>query len=142
MSRTRLINIGVVSVLATVAVWVTWSLIGDDEGYTDGSVISLGDQDDHDTAEVAGTLRMENGCLLVDDDVVFFTVDSSWDQEEDSVAFDDAPDVEVGGHFQGGGGYYQRGDLARLVEDEVVREAVLKCLAATGSQTAVAAHPA
>lgn len=148
MSRTRIINAGVVLLLAVVAIWVAVSLLRDDEGSTDGPVIAHKDWNGYPDALVVGTLHLDGGCLMVDDGVVFWPSGTSWDAEEQAVVFGgdfgDAPDAKVGDHFEGGGAYYESNrDHSTLgeVAGERAGDAVTRCLEKTMAQKAIAAHP-
>lgn len=148
MSSTRVINTVVALVLAVLAAWAVMSLLRDDEGTTDGPVIAAKEWNGNDLAEVSGVLRLEQGCLMLDDWLVFWPSETSWDDEQQAVVFggdfDDAPVVEVGERFEGFGGYYESRRALSDVDDlvgEEAGEALTRCLHETAVRRVIAAHP-
>lgn len=60
-------------------------------------------------AEVTGQLKLVAHCLMLDDSAVFWPHGTTWDSNARTVVFSDefdAPPLEVGSSFVGGGGYY------------------------------------
>ncbi|GAA1147144.1 hypothetical protein [Nocardioides aquiterrae] len=137
MLRTRIIDAAVVLVLAAGASWIAVAVLHDDEATVDGPVIAVAGWDGYPTAEVRGQLRLVDGCLLIDDAVVFWEEGTSWDAAHEAVEFEDADPVPVGAQFSGGGGYYMGGDVDGL--DGVDHDAVEECLRRTGARDAVVA---
>lgn len=140
MRRTRVINSAVVLVVGALAIWVgTAALVDGDEAKTDGPVIAVAGWNSYPNAQVTGNLRLVQGCLLIDESVVFWAAGTSWDAENQAVEFEDAEPVHVGENFSGGGGYYSGDTLDGL--DGVDAAAISDCLRRTGSDDAVFATP-
>lgn len=144
MTRTRVVNAGVVLVLALLAGWIAYEVLVDqEEASTDGPVIANEDANGYNTALVSGPLALTDGCLTIKDFVAVFPYGTSWDEDAQAVEFggdfDDADPVAVGEDFHGGGGYYEGNARSGFVD--VVQEAVNACLDATGLRGAVLAHP-
>jgi len=59
-------------------------------------------------AEVQGTLRLQDDCLLVDDWLAMFPEGTTW-SEPDQVVFRDGTGWTVGQQIEGGGGYFPTG---------------------------------
>ena len=88
-------------------------------------------------------LALTEGCLTIDNFVAVFPYGTSWDEDEQAVAFggdfEDSHSVRVGETFRGGGGYYEGNVRTAFVD--VVQDAVDACLEATGFKGVVLAHP-
>ena len=56
--------------------------------------------------EVFGTLRLEGGCLLIDDAVALFQAGATWSAPDQEVVFADGTRWALGQQINGGGGYY------------------------------------
>lgn len=148
MRSTRIVNACVVLVLAALAGWVGWSLLHEDRGGTDGPVISSKEWNGYDTAGVSGVLRLEQGCLMIDDGIVLWPSGTGWDADGEAVVFggdfEDAPDAKVGDRFEGGGGYHETGlDLESLsdIAGDPAAEALVRCLEKTAARMVINAHP-
>ena len=140
MHRARVISSAVGLCVGALAIWVGTAALGDgDEPVKDGPVIAVVGWDSYPAGQVSGRLRLVDGCLLIDESVVFWAAGTSWDAENESVVFEGAEPVRVGDDFSGGGGRYSGGDIDGL--DGVDVEAVSECLRRTGSDDAVVATP-
>lgn len=140
MHRPRVITSAVVLIAGVLAIWVGTAALGDgDEAKTDGPVIAVVGWNSYPTAQITGQLRLVEGCLLIDESVVFWAAGTSWDAENKSVEFEDAEPVRVGDNFSGGGGHYSGGNIDGL--EGVHADAVSDCLRRTGSDDAVVATP-
>ena len=104
-----------------------------------GPVIAVEGWNSYPEAEVVDELRLVDGCLLIDDSVVFWADGTTWDAAKKAVVFETADPVRVGEVFSGGGGGYAKSNLDGLDGLEV--QAVKKCLVRTRSKTAVVAAP-
>lgn len=93
-------------------------------------------------AEVNGPLVLEEGCLLLDADVVFWPHGSRWDSSARAVVLEGGQRARVGETFKGGGGSYGTDtDFPELVGDEAAG-AISRCVAATGATEVVFAYGA
>lgn len=137
MRRTRTVNAVAALVVGAVAVWIGAAALGDDDGTTDGPVIVVAGWNAYPTAEVRGQLRLVDGCLLIDDAVVFWAEGTSWDAAHETVRFEDADAVHLGAAFSGGGGYYTGEEIDGL--EGVDLDAVHACLRRTRASAAVIA---
>jgi len=137
MHGTRTVDAVAALVVGAVAVWIGTAALGDDDGGTDGPVIVVAGWNAYPTAEVRGQLRLVDGCLLIDDAVVFWEEGTSWDAANQAVAFEDADPVQVGAAFSGGGGYYRGDEINGLGGVDLY--AVHACLRRTGATDAVIA---
>ncbi len=140
MHRPRVITSAAVLIAGLLAIWVGTAALGDgDEAKTNGPVIAVVGWNSYPTEQITGQLRLVEGCLLIDESVVFWAEGTSWDAENKSVEFEDAEPVRVGDNFSGGGGHYSGGNVDGL--DGVDAEAVSDCLRRTGSDDAVIVTP-
>ena len=140
MHRPRVITSAFVLIVGALAIWVGTAALGDgDEPKADGPVIAVVGWNSYPAGQISGQLRLVQGCLLIDESVVFWAAGTSWDAENKSVEFEDAEPVRVGDNFSGGGGHYSGGSIDGL--DGVDVEAVSDCLRRTGSDDAVIATP-
>lgn len=95
---------------------------------------------------VGGELTLSNGCLLLDNEVVFWPYDSDWDASSRTVTFAGAfagnRPAQVGNMFEGGGGGFsaETTDFVSLLGAEA-GNAIEDCLAATGLIGVVLAYP-
>lgn len=64
------------------------------------------------TARVEGSLLLKDGCLMIDEAVVFWPAETSWNAANDEVAFGgqfkDSANATVDSTFRGGGGTSRR----------------------------------
>lgn len=117
-----------------------------------GPVIAMAPSDDDDDrayplAEVAGFLRLEDGCLTIDGTPVFWPAGTGWDEEWQAVTFggdfEGAGSWAVGHAVRGGGGYYAMTDLQDAVgfvgEADVAR--LETCTRQAGDDDVVMAWP-
>ena len=99
-----------------------------------GPVIAVDfDQEDGwPMAEVPGTLRLEERCLLVDDMLAMFPEGTTW-SEPDEVVFADGTRWEVGQQIVGGGDYYPTDAVtSRDLGGEVAAASASSCIDALG----------
>lgn len=143
--RTPLVTVSGLSGVAALVVLVSlatgwWPGGPAADGATDGPVIANAEEwNAYPLALVQGRLELVDGCLLLGDDVVFWPHGTTWDEERQSVEFDDAPAAAVGARFSGGGGYLSLENVRGL--DGVDADAVARCLRDTGAGGAVFAYP-
>ena len=106
-----------------------------------GPVITAGERwDALPAAQVGGRLTMSGGCLLLGDEVVFWTYGTEWDPAEEAVVFEDGSSVAVGETFEGGGGHYGTDvDFASLLGGDAGR-ALTECLRTTAAPGVVLAY--
>lgn len=145
MRRHLVIAAGVVVALVLLALAAgAWLRDSPTEGGSDGPVIPLGeDWSSYPTAEVTGPLTLVDGCLLLNDDVVFWPHGATWDEDRQAVVF--GGDVEVadpapvGADFAGGGGFFSAENVEDL--DSLDADALLRCQRETGAAGFVFAYP-
>jgi hypothetical protein len=134
--RPRVITSAVVLLAGALAIWAGTAALSDG-ATTDGPVIVAG-WNMYPDAQITGQLRLVDGCLLIDQSVVFWAEGTSWDAENKSVEFENAEPVRVGDDFSGGGGHYSGGNIDGF--DGVDAEAVADCLRRTGAHDVVVAE--
>ena len=92
-------------------------------------------------AIVSGDLHLRHGCLLLNDDVVFWPYGTGWDDATHAVTFDDHPPAPVGEFFKGGGGAYGLDVKFKSWLGAETGGAIRDCLHKTGSSLVVFAYP-
>lgn len=92
-------------------------------------------------ALVSGTVRLEGGCLLLDDAVAVFPAGTTWSGSDRAVHFADGTRWRVGDRVEGAGGALPSSSLevTNLTERSVA--AVSGCAADTGADEVVLAAP-
>jgi len=90
-------------------------------------------------AEVRGRLTLQEGCLLLSGEVVFWPYGTTWDESVKAVVFEDHPAAAVGERFVGGGGHYS---AAAQVPDTLPEQGIVDCLRRTGTRGVLYAYPA
>lgn len=92
-------------------------------------------------AEVEGHLALQEGCLLLDSEIVFWPHGTTWDDASRAVVFEDASPAQVGAQFAGGGGHYSGGtDFTSLLGQES-GDAIDECKNKTDASGVVFAYP-
>lgn len=92
-------------------------------------------------AEVEGHLALQEGCLLLDSEIVFWPHGTTWDDASRAVVFEDASPAQVGAQFAGGGGHYSGGtDFTSLLGQES-GDAIDECKTKTDASGVVFAYP-
>jgi hypothetical protein len=90
-------------------------------------------------AQMTGQLVESSGCLMLDDQVVFWTHGASWDAESKSVVLRNGTRVPVDGSFTGNGASYDIGaDFADLLNSSSAAKRLTACIERTGATGVVA----
>lgn len=97
------------------------------------------------TAKIEGLLSLKQGCLLVDDAVVFWPAETGWDRSAEAVTFagdfEGAAPARVGSNFSGGGGGFAlTDDLSGMLSADNART-LRECANSNGVDQLVLAYP-
>lgn len=92
-------------------------------------------------AGIEGRLSIREGCLMIDDAVVFWPAGTTWDDHERRVIFEDGSSASVDADFTGGGGSWGLGDDLSGVLDQDAEAAVRDCMTRSGATSAVLTYP-
>lgn len=131
--------------LALIALILTASLQGCARDAS-GPVIVMEKSGDrpYPTARIQGSLLLEDGCLMIDQAVVFWPPETSWSAENDEVVFGavskDLANASVDSTFTGGGGIFVGNDAAEVLNDDALA-ALNVCLDRSDASYAVLAYP-
>ena len=110
----------------------------------DGPVISAPPMKTYQAMGVKGRLGLDQGCLLLDDAVVYWPHGTSWDADRQAVHFggDFTGSAGVGSYFVGGGGYLTGAgiSLAELLGEDGAT-AVDECVVKTGREDPLLIFP-
>jgi hypothetical protein len=108
-----------------------------------GPVIAadIGDGDAWPAAEVIGRLRLEGGCLLIDDAVAMFPSRTKWSEGEQAVLFDDGTSWQVGDEIRGGGGVLPAAGITDTGLGDAAASAAAACAADLGVDAVVLVRP-
>lgn len=112
-----------------------------DDSYVDGPVIATGGGRPWPLAGVTGRLTLEQGCLLLAGDPVYWPNGTSWDATTQEVVFSDGSRLGLGSRLSGGGGGFSGADLAAVRPNTRAVSATLACIRRTDSEGATFAYP-
>jgi hypothetical protein len=98
----QLLLVGLVGAAATAAILDLTVGPGDatGDGTVDGPVIVHGPWNAYPAAEVSGPLQLQDGCLMIDGNLLVWDTGATWDEEAQAVFLDDQTYV-VGDEVQG-----------------------------------------
>jgi hypothetical protein len=93
-------------------------------------------------ANVEGEMSVSGaGCLLVGDFPVVWPSGTDWDEQAETLTFEnDAASVPMGGYFEGAGGSIPLRIWREELEPEMTK-ALVECLADSGASAAMFAYP-
>jgi len=105
-----------------------------------GPVIAVAYDGPWPAARVLGTLRLQDGCLLVDDAVAMFPAGTTW-AEPDQVLFADGDAWALGDRIEGGGGHLGERAVTDADLDDRATAAASACAKETGVPDVVLVRP-
>ncbi|WP_210439748.1 hypothetical protein [Nocardioides xinjiangensis] len=146
--RTSLAGSGCLVLALSACGSATGGAPGDGAGTETPVIAAPEEAESYPTAEVSGLLHLRKGCLVLGSAIVFWPHGATWDADNRTVVFDDAPQLEdapaaqVGAVFDGGGGWYPPVADFRSWRGETFADRIERCQEATGIRGVVYAYPA